>query len=704
MIDTVFIRKKNLQALLNPRHIAFVGGQQMARSMEMCRSAGFTGDIWSVNPKYDEIACFPCHASVEQLPVVPDAAFVALSPERSIGVIEKLAQMGAAGAIVHASGFGERGGEHRSLETRLAAAAGDMAIIGPNTNGLINNFDGVAIWGDKNHFEPVSGKGVAVISQSGAFLFGITNVEQGYPMGYAISIGNQLLVDTAMAIEAVLDDERVTVIGLYLEGLKDGVALSRSLARALRQNVPVVLLRGGGTPAAAQASLSHTGNLAVPNDFWNALIERYGLIEVRSPKQLVETTKLIAVAGVPAGPRVFITTYSGAACTLTAEQAPQHGLQLPSVSETNARRVRKRLPDYINITNPFDLNLPWVSHDQVSLQNGESIADCMVDMSEGQTDTIAMLFDIPRSGDGQDTPWLPSLNAIVRARRKTGLPCVVASIMPEGIAPEQRRQLLENGVAPISGMSEFLKALGAVCHYRERRAGLLADECEPQTLLRLPVFAQTVIHNEQDSKLAVSRYGLPLPRHWAGLAEKTVHAADDIGYPVALKVLGNQLTHKAKLGGVALNLHSAEAVDHAVGAMRDNLRKHDIVLEQVLVETMVGKPVCELIIGIKRHEQLGMALLIGKGGVDVEAHKQYALVLLPATQREFEAALDRVVTGLTPLARANTIAAMQSVATFAVDHADSLAELDINPLIVGADDSVTAVDALLITGETASNG
>ena len=215
-----------------------------------------------------------------------------------------------------------------------------MAIVGPNSMGVINNFDGVAIWPDLNDLEAVRGPGVAIISQSGAILFGITNTERAYPMGYALSIGNQAVVDAADAIDTVLDDERVRVVGLYLEGLSDGVALGEALARANRQDVPVVLLRGGGTPAAAERALSHTGKLAVPNDFWQALIDRYALVSVRSPKQLVETTKLLAVAGVPAGPRVFVTTYSGAACTLVAEQAPEGGLELPPVPPANLERVR----------------------------------------------------------------------------------------------------------------------------------------------------------------------------------------------------------------------------------------------------------------------------------------------------------------------------------------------------------------------------
>ncbi|MEM7294062.1 MAG: CoA-binding protein, partial [Pseudomonadota bacterium] len=255
----------------------------MGRSIEMCRAAGFEGDIYSVNPIHTTIGDLNCYPAIEDLPVVPDASFVGLSVERSIEAISQLAALGASGAVVHASGFSELGEAHHQHEVALRDAAGSMAILGPNTMGLINNFDGVALWGDKNHCERVRADGVALISQSGAFVFGITNVERAYPMGYAISVGNQVIVDFADAIECALDDPRVRVIGLYIEGLREGQALSKALGRALEQNIPVVLLRGGGTPEAAVASLSHTGGLAVPNDFWHALIRASSILFSSSP-------------------------------------------------------------------------------------------------------------------------------------------------------------------------------------------------------------------------------------------------------------------------------------------------------------------------------------------------------------------------------------------------------------------------------------
>jgi len=666
----------------------------------MCRSAGFAGEIWAVNPKYESLAGIGCVPSVGDLPSAPDAAFIALAPERSIDLVRELARIGAAGAIVHAAGFGELGGEFRALESRLDAASGDMAVIGPNTMGIINNFDGVAMWPDKNRVERVHGPGVAMISQSGAILFGITNVERAFPMGYAISVGNQVVIDAADAIHAALDDERVRVVGLYLEGLNDGVALGDALARANEQSVPVVLLRGGGTPAAAERSLSHTGTLAVPNDFWRALVNRYALVEVRSPKQLVEVTKLLAVAGVPRGPRVFVTTYSGAACTLVAEQAPERGLVLPPVTKENHERVCATLPDNITISNPFDLNLPWVSKSEVKLTDGASIATCVADVSDGQADVIVFMLDIPAAGSGQDS-WIATADAMIQVAARTGLPCVVASIMPEGVEPSVRQYLIDHGVAPLMGMTECLDALGAAVDYQRRRAALSACGFERRELLGPVRFGAQGMKNEVDSLDALASSGLRTPDRWSGPLDDAPQAAEHIGFPVAVKLLSDRIPHKDKVGGVQLNVRSRAQVADAIERIRAGLaRNHsEVVLSDVLVESMVTDGVCELIVGVKRHAELGLALLIGRGGVAVEEHREYALVLLPARAPMLRSALATVGSSLSKTAFDNVLAAMCSIAEFAVDIAGELVELDVNPLVVCADDSVIAVDALIVTGE-----
>ena len=289
------------------------------------QQAGFTGELWVVNPVRDEIGDLTCYASIEDLPEPPDASLLALSPERSIETIKSLAAIGAGGAVCMAAGFAELGPSGAKLQLELQQAAGDMAILGPNCMGPLNLFDGAAVWGSGSHAEHPGDCGCAIISQSSAFLFGIANVERGFPMGYAISTGNQAVTDMADCIEAVLDDDRVRAIGLYLEGLDDVKALGNACWQALKKGTPVAAMKGGDTAEAEAVAISHTSAMVVERDLWLAFCERYGIVEVVSPKSIVETLKFLTIGGIPRGNRLGAITHSGGLNSLIVAQAPRLG-------------------------------------------------------------------------------------------------------------------------------------------------------------------------------------------------------------------------------------------------------------------------------------------------------------------------------------------------------------------------------------------
>ena len=180
-----------------------------------------------MNPYRDDICGFACYSDIEDLPHPPDAALIALSPKKTIQAVKALAAIGSGGAVCMATGFAETGSKGANLQQKLVDASGRMALLGPNCMGMINQFDGAAVWGSANHIEHPGEKAAAIISHSGAFVFGATNVEQGFPLGYAISTGNQAACDIADCIEAVLEDSRINAIGIYLESLDDGNALAQ---------------------------------------------------------------------------------------------------------------------------------------------------------------------------------------------------------------------------------------------------------------------------------------------------------------------------------------------------------------------------------------------------------------------------------------------------------------------------------------------
>ena len=696
-------RRKNLGRLLRPRHIAFIGGTQAARALAACRRAGFKGQLWTVNPRRDEIGGIPCVSRIEDLPEAPDAALLGLSPRRSIEAVSSLSAMGAGGAVCIAAGFAELGNEAgEALQTALKEAAGDLALLGPNCMGVLNQFDGAAVWGSDNHMESAGETGAAIISQSGAFVYGITNVEQAFPLGYGISIGNQAVTDAADCIEAVLDDDRIKAIGIYLEGLEDGNALGAACSRALEKGVPVVALKGGDTAAGATVAVSHTGAMVVERDMWQAFAERYGIVEVSSPKAMVETLKLLTIGGVPRGRRLSVVTFSGGLNGLVAARAPQLGLELTQPTAENASRLRAKMPETVPIANPLDLNIPWRSKTMISMEDGDSVADGIVDLARDVADMIVFFADVPRRDEkGLNEEWYASIEGMGHVRKTLGLPCAVAGILPEGLDVGLRKRLLAAGVAPLLGFSDAMEAFSVAA----RLADVYARKKRVDAPLPLFIgngntsIADTgQMLDEAKSKELLRPFGLKTAESWSGAGTDAAAAAEKLGFPVALKVLSNTIAHKAELGGVHLGLASANEVEKAVAQIAQAIAAapegHKV--ERFLVERMIDYPINEFIIGIKRHPALGFALMIGRGGSAVELLRHYATLLLPLENTALKIALNRI--GMTP----NTIgyAALQeavcAVAAFAEANRDHLVALDVNPVIVTGKGEAIAADALVV--------
>ncbi|MGB0866026.1 MAG: CoA-binding protein, partial [Granulosicoccaceae bacterium] len=236
-----------LDRLLRPRSIAVFGGAWGRNVIEQCQRAGFSGDLWPVHPTAEKIGGLTCYRSVAELPGAPDASFIGVNRHISIEVVEQLAARGAGGAVCFASGFAEAAAEDKQaaqLQEQLLAAAGDMPILGPNCYGLINYLDGALLWPDQHGGEPCD-SGVAIITQSSNILLNLTMQRRALPLAYALTAGNQAQQGLASMASALLDDERVTAIGLHIEGFGDLQALHALAVKAHAKRVPIIALKMG---------------------------------------------------------------------------------------------------------------------------------------------------------------------------------------------------------------------------------------------------------------------------------------------------------------------------------------------------------------------------------------------------------------------------------------------------------------------------
>ena len=677
-----------LRRLLAPRHLAVIGGDSARLVIEQCRGIGFKGEIWPVNPRRREIAGLACYPSVAALPGVPDAAFVGVPREATVEVVGALARRGVAGAVCYAAGFAERGPEGAALQERLVAAAGDMALVGPNCYGLLNYLDGAALWPEGHGGRPRE-RGVALVMQSGNIALNLTMQERSLPIAHVISAGNQACLGLGDYVEALIEDPRVRAIGLYIEGLADVPGFARAAARALEKGVPLVALKTGNSEMGARIALSHTSSLAGAEALYDALFERLGVLRVKTLGAFIETLKYFAVAPPLAGPRLAVTCCSGGEASLAADLAAELGLELPALTERQVEALTEVLSDIVTLANPLDYNtMVWGDRD--------GLTRAFSALAAGAADAAVLLIDYPQSETVGYRAWDVATEAMIDACAERSVQPVLLSTLPELLRENVRAGAMARGVVPLQGLDEGLTALALAARYgAHRRAG----SGRRGTLLAPgPAPGPAVILDEAASKARLARFGLAAPDGRVASADDAPAAAAELGFPVVVKAVSADLAHKTEAGAVALNLGSAEAVARAVAGMAP------LGVDRFLVEPMVSDAVCELILGIQRDPQFGLVLVIGSGGILVELIKDSRSLLLPCDRGQIRAALEslrgwRLLTGFRGRPPGDVdavVEAAQAVARFAEHQAETLIELDVNPLLVRpAGHGAVAADALI---------
>ena len=674
----------DLARLLAPRHIAVIGGREAAVVLRQCRAGGFTGPIWPVNPARAEIEGVACYDNVAALPEAPDLSFVAVPRGATVEVVRELAARGAGGAICYAAGFAEVGPEGAELQRELVATAGAMPLVGPNCFGLLNYLDGAVLWPEQHGGEAVS-RGVAIVTQSGNIGINLTMQARSLPIAYMISIGNQAALGFADFIAALAEDERVSAIGLYIEGLTDVAAFSRAAARALERGVPIIAIKSGNSETGARAAMSHTSALAGTEALNDALFRRLGIVRVGSLHAFLETLKFFDLAGPIAGRGLGLMSCSGGEAALFADLATARGLTFPPLDKARAASLRAQLPDFTTIANPLDYNTA-IWGDPAALQR------CFATMLGSGFDFTVLVFDYPRTRGPGVEAWDGALDAFVAAVEATGARAAVMSTIAELLPLAARERLAAQGIVPLQGLEEAVVAIEAAAFYGEARGRILVRGSARAAILppAMPRPLAAVVMSEWDGKRLLAAHGLTVPEGRLVAPEDAARAAKELGTPVAVKGVAPGLAHKSDLDAVRLNLDSAEAVTRAAEEVRVLLPDPPGVAPRVLVERMVEGAVAEVLVGVAADAQFGLALVLGSGGTLVELARDSYTLLLPTTRAEIAEALDslkvaRLMAGYRGRPegdREAVIEAVLAIAAFAEARRGRLAELDVNPLMV----------------------
>jgi acetate---CoA ligase (ADP-forming) len=672
---------KPLSRLLNPKSIAFIGGNECAIAIRRTRELGFTGTIYAVHPKREELSGVPTLKSVEDIPEPVDAAFIAVKNVPTIEVVRTLSARGCGGAVIYAAGFAETG--NADLQRQLLEAANGMPLMGPNCYGFVNTLSRAALWPDETGLEPVE-RGVALITQSGNIACNFTMMMRGLPVAAVFSIGNQVDVGMHDMVETLSAGPRISAIGLHVEGLPDVPAFARAAALARKRKVPIVVLKTGRSEQGAKVAMSHTSSLAGADTLYDALFERYGIARMKSVSAFAETLKFLHNGGPIAGSRLVSLSCSGGEAALVADMALERNVSFPPFNAETKPRVAATLNEYVAIDNPLDYHtFIW--------GQPEKLTATFTQVLKGGFDVGMVILDTPTHPKMKPDSWATTARAMAAAAKATGARAAVVASLSEGMPLWLAAELSESGVAPMMGLDDALTAFEAAASIGRNWAR--AGE-PPEMLPPLHRGSGEQVLSEHDAKELLKAHGLTVPEGIVCKAGDAAAAAEKLGYPVTLKVSSAAIAHKTEAGGVALNLRTAAEVEEAARRMRK-------LAPDVLVERMVTGSVAELIIGLTSDPQFGTALVIGAGGILTELLKDSVTLILPTTRPEIERALKTLkvwtlVEGFRgrPGDPQAVIRAVEAVASFADANRGLVEEVDVNPLLVTRHGAV-AVDALI---------
>jgi acetyltransferase len=690
----------DLKSLFHPRSVALIGASTeqnklSGRPLRFFREFGYTGNVYPVNPKYQEISGVPCFAKLSDISGEVDLAVITLPASAVPEALEECGTKGVKAAAIISSGFAEVGGEGVRLqdELRRIASKNGIAVCGPNCSGFIYFPERVtatfSVGLDAGFPEPGS---AAFISQSGAlssYILGAAK-ERGLAFRYWITTGNECVLSFTDYLQYVLEDPEVRLVLGYLEDARDGEAFQAAARRALVLDKPLIIMKTGRSEAGAQASISHTGSLAGADEVYQAVFSKNGVLRAENLDELFDLALLAQAPRRPRRKRVQVVSISGAAGILMADVGNEFGLEFPNLSDTTKDELQKIMPVFASIANPMDVTAEAVARPGLLSQAAEVI------LKDPNVDNLVMFFGI--------VPGAHEKLATAMARVAQGTDKLV--VMTWFPLPRQDiwMSLARAGVPVFPEPARGIRALGKMAQHvatRERILSFQPASSAKRTNLgpeidRILDQAKNEGHkalSEIEAKSLLKVWGLTVPR--GGVARTAAEArslASSIGGPVALKVSSPALLHKTEAGVIRLGLKSPEEVENAFDEILAKAKKWNpgTRLDGVLVEEMVGGENREVIVGARQDLRFGPVVTFGLGGIFVEVIKDFVVWPAPLTLEEAREMIARIrgyriLTEFRGRPAADLEAVAQilcEVGQLACQWQERIAELEINPLFV----------------------
>jgi len=696
-----------LATLFEPASVAIIGASERSGSVGAVLAenltAAYRGALHAVNPKHRGVHGLPCHPTIGKVPVRVDLAVVATPAATVPGIIEQCGEAGVRAAVVITAGFSESGPQGARLERALMenARRHRLRVIGPNCLGIMRPAIGLNATFARGAALPGS---LGLISQSGAVCTALLDWARPHGIGFSsvVSLGGSTDVDFGEIVDYLVDDPKTEHILLYIEGIRDARRFVSALRAAARVK-PVILMKVGRHPAGSRAAVSHTGAIVGSDDVFDAVVRRAGVVRVTTIGQLVAAAQALASHVRPQGDRLAIITNGGGPGVMAADRAADLGIPLAQLAAHTVEALKSALPANWSQANPVDL-----IGDADAPRYSAAVSACLAD--EGVDGVLAILT--PQAMTDPAT----AAQAVIDSARGSSKPVLACWMGEDQVG--SARELFPPARIPVFRTPE--PAVDMFAHvssfFRNQRnllrtPGPLSEQAAPdlagaRAIVENALAEHREILNEMESKALLAAFHVPIAKTMVARSPgEAMLIAQELGYPVALKVDSPDITHKSDAGGVLLNLGNAQAVRaayqnimEAVGRSRPSAK-----VSGIAVEPMIARPNGrELMVGVIRDPVFGPAITFGSGGAAVEVHRDRAVALPPldaflVQDLIHSTRVAKLLGKFRHLPPVNLAALEQMLLRVSemVCELPSLAELDINPLIAD-EHGVIAADARMV--------
>jgi len=700
----------DLEDLFHPDAIAVVGASENfgsigGKPLRNLIHHGYKGEIYPVNPKYEEIAGYRCYPSLLDVPGTIDVALLAVSQARTLEALRDCARKKVKYVMLFGAGFAEVGEEGRLLQEEISAFVhdNDFRVVGPNCIGCLNAKDSIPM-GFHTSFEAerfLPGP-VALASQSGALgyaLFALAQ-EEGVGFSYAAHTGNQADLTTLDFASFMLEDEHTSLVAGYLEEVPDGDQLVRLAERSTELGKPLLLLKSGRSELGRKAALSHTASLTGSEKPFAAVSAQYGIVSIDDVDDMIDAIKVFARQKRVRGDRVAVISTSGATGIMMADQCEAFGLKMNPLSEATRERIEAAIPSYGSAMNPVDITAQALNDERMFAETLRAAVD------DEDTDAIVVTTTF-------GTQLLRKLcHELIEVDKVTPKPILVTLTMSRELSAEGLNMLREARIPVYQSPQRTTRALAYLVRFSKAcDEAATAVPAVRDGHVSSPGVKPTGIWTEEKVKEEAVGWGLRVPKgeFLEDLGELD-RVAVTLDYPVVAKAISPDVLHKTDIGALRVDIGDPEELAKACGEIVNAVgeRRPGALVKGVLVEEMMDEGGVEMFIGVEDDAQFGPLVVCGLGGIFVEVLEDVVIRRAPIDQREGHKMLAELkgyplLTGARGGERMDLnalVTALVRVSEFAYQHRGTLKEMDLNPVIVAKEGrGVVVLDGMIVWNE-----